>query len=906
MRNFTAGLIWAVSAWFHKWPEHTSLGLLMANDSGARPLTDAEMLLLGAAIKQLKNWFRNHRKKIGDATAAAVQTRSTAALFKNIFKLNAPKRRRAHQPVEHFQLRNADLIAKALNDEGYNVLTLEGMEDVDWTNEADSTEVGRNKRLKSDRMRLRMRVVSALWAEADDDEKEAVEALVEAEKEVIRVEELKAEAELDPSVPDARTVWEMQDGIDALEPVYTEVHRATFNASGWVGMTIVGGPNPRMGGEFSYKIVCFGETPAGNDFEDSCADFDKNVTEPFEEFFSTVFSNGSRTARSDGDADEAVPATPPKKAHKRAPRRKKGPAGATIAAIAPVAAVPVVGSVEGDIACSTPSSTPTPSDTVGSHSPHSDSFPASVLLCFTPHLSSADEGDILDGFSIGDMFDGFNFDTMMLDPAASSSPPLLSPPSSPSSASAAPVSPFTLRPIPRPTYKGATYVPLAALETANVGGYNFPLESPPHSQAISTSLAPTALAPAPGMPSTGTFTSMMAHAMYKIINQPAPTTAPRVAPTTPAPVPTAPVVVARAPTTPAVVAPAPAPAIVAPAPTPAVVVPVPAPAPAIVAPAPTPAVVVPVPAPAPAIVAPAPTPALVAPAPTIPVILATASAIPIVTATSIIPVVANEFPKSRPLAKVPTVKKGAAVKDAAAAPKTRAKAAKKTGQLKAGTVAAEKQLAAVTTAQKVVEVEEKVKKRRGQPRKIVVEESGGDEGVAVEESAGGEVAVKRGRGRPKKIVVESARGEGAAASAASTVTAPIAPLAPALIYSMPGNNTMAFNRAVEKRRAQEISEKAARKKAEENAALLVQAAKGWHTAPNPNGETETVILTRARKPTRFVDGTVLTRQVKNTRANPHAASEAALLARTEEGKRKREATENTSEASGRLKRRKSS
>ncbi|KAJ7088341.1 hypothetical protein C8R44DRAFT_892869 [Mycena epipterygia] len=812
-----------VEAWFHKWPEHTSLGLPMANNSGARPLTDAEMLLLGAAIKvrkgQLENWFRNHRKKIGDATAAAVQTRSTAALFKNIFKLTAPKRRHAHQPVEHFQLRNADLIAKALDDEGYNALTLEGMEDVDWTNEADSTEAGRNKRLKSDQMCLRMRVVSALWAEADDDEKEAVEALVEAEKEVIRVEELKVEAELDPSVPDACTVWEMQDGIDAWEPVYTEVHKATFNASGWVGMTIVGGPNPRMGGEFSYKIVCFGETPAGNDFEDSCADFDKNVTEPSEEFLSTVFTAQEQRARaypsrpepeadprsasrrSDGDADEAVPAAPPKKTRKRAPRRKKGPASATIAAIAPVAAVPVVGSVEGDIACSTPSSTPTPSDTVGSHSPHSDSFLASVLPCFTPHLSSADEGDILDGFSIGDMFDGFNFDTMMLDPAASSSPPSLLPPSSPSPASAAPVSPFTLRPIPRPTYKGATYVPLAALETANVGGYNFPLESPPHSQAISTSLAPTALAPAPGTPSTGTFTSMMACAMYKIINQPAPTTAPRVAPapTTPAAVPTAPVVVARAPTTPAVVAPAPAPAIVAPAP--------------------TPAVVAPVPMPAPAIVAPAPTPALVAPAPTIPVILATASAIPIVMATSIIPVVANEFPKSRPPAKVPTAKKGAAVKDAAAAPKTRAKAAKKTGQLKAGTVAAEKQLAAVTTVQKVVEVEEK----------IVVEESGGDEGVAVEESAGGEVAVKRGRGRPKKIVVESARGEGAAASAVSMVTAPIAPLAPALIYSMPSNNTMAFNRAVEKRRVQEISEKAARKKAEENAALLVQAAKGWHT-----------------------------------------------------------------------------
>ncbi|KAJ7692013.1 hypothetical protein B0H16DRAFT_1486581 [Mycena metata] len=49
-------------------------------------------------------------------------------------------------------------------------------------------------------------------------------------------------------------------------------------------MTILGGPNPRMNGELTLKIICFGETPAGNDFEETCVNFNENVVEPFEGF----------------------------------------------------------------------------------------------------------------------------------------------------------------------------------------------------------------------------------------------------------------------------------------------------------------------------------------------------------------------------------------------------------------------------------------------------------------------------------------------------------------------------------------------------------------------------------------------------------------------------------------------
>ncbi|KAJ7116676.1 hypothetical protein C8R44DRAFT_739360 [Mycena epipterygia] len=680
-------------AWFHRWPEERPLKLPIPSDADARALTDTELLLLGAAIRarknQLENWFRNQRKKIGNASTATSQTRSATALFKNIFKLNAPKRRRAHKPIEQFQICNTALIDTALDEAGYNELKLENMGEMDWTNEAAGTEEARNKSLKSMRMRMRTRVVTALWEEADVDEVKAVEAEVEAEKLELREAELKAEADLDPSVPDARTVWELQDGIDALEPVFAEVHKATHHAAGWVGMSIVGGPNPRLKGEFSYKVICFGETPAGNDFEESCVDFDKNVTEPFEEYLRAVFTAQEQRARAlpsrpepessargasrggEGDEDEALlPVAPlPQKKRKRAPKPKKkavilpGPAIVPVAPIAPASSTP--SSTPSSTSTSTPSLpsilSSTPSD-VGVR----NSFAASVSPFRTPtHALSGEEAGTLDAFSM-DPLVGFDFDAMMLDPhfgsspLRSSSPPLLSCPSSPS-----PDSAFTLRPIPRPSYRGFMYAAPAAVATENVGGYNFPLQSLPGSQVVAHLLspAPATVPPALRTPSTGTFASRTARAMYGIINEPPPAVAatPNIAP---------------------VVAPTTLPIIF-------------------------------------------PTTANIAPTPPV---IAPAAAIPVVTATIPVASVANdevdEFPRSRPPTKVPTAKQGVAEdagKGAKKGPGGRKTAAKKTAQPKAGTVAAEKQQAAVATAQKVVGVEEKVKRARGRPRKIATE-----------------------------------------------------------------------------------------------------------------------------------------------------------------------------------------
>ncbi|KAJ7710145.1 hypothetical protein B0H16DRAFT_1745735 [Mycena metata] len=295
------------AGFFGKWPEHANLGLPLPDDPDARKLTDDELVYLGIAItariKQLEAWFRYQRKKINTAADSGARGAGggSAAALRTLFGLNASKRKRAHQPIEAFQIRNPELVNAALEEAGYNDKSAGGDRSGDEDNPNDSSDEAADTRptrnTKSTRMRVRKRVVNALWTEASEEEKKACEDQVEAEKEKLREEELAEESK-------ERTPSALQDAIDAVEAVYTDIHEATFNATGWVGMTILGGPNPRMNGELSLKIVCFGENSAGADFEQSCFNFDENVVEPFEAFVRMCYTAAECKAR-------ALPQAPP-------------------------------------------------------------------------------------------------------------------------------------------------------------------------------------------------------------------------------------------------------------------------------------------------------------------------------------------------------------------------------------------------------------------------------------------------------------------------------------------------------------------------------------------------------------------------------------------------------------------
>ncbi|KAJ7728067.1 hypothetical protein B0H16DRAFT_1734836 [Mycena metata] len=329
-----------IEAWVRKWPEHAALGLPLPSDATARAPTADELATVGAAIKErknkLENWFRNQRNKVnranGGPTAAGG---STAARIQTMFNLAAPRRRRIHQPVEIFQRRNPQFVKLALTEAGYDDLANHPDEADDFTDEAAGTPEAQKKSLRSLRMRLRTRVVNALWEDVNDEERAAVMAELEKEK----AEAQKEEEERQAQTGAERTAAEYQDGIDALDSVFADVHKAAYKAAGWVGMTIVGGPNPRMDGEMSLKIICFGETPSGNDFEQCCVNFEDDVVKPFEGFVQMCFtaqqcasrSMSTDTATTDVPRLPRVPAPPvavaapvAKKSKKR--KSKKSPA----------------------------------------------------------------------------------------------------------------------------------------------------------------------------------------------------------------------------------------------------------------------------------------------------------------------------------------------------------------------------------------------------------------------------------------------------------------------------------------------------------------------------------------------------------------------------------------------------
>ncbi|KAF8179380.1 hypothetical protein K438DRAFT_1769085 [Mycena galopus ATCC 62051] len=269
------------AAWFEQFPEHTALKLPLPKAEGARELTPDELATLVAAILARKN-YRYQRKKIakGGGVVAAVQM---STLLDSLFDMRTKTKGRVHQAIEIFQKRNRDVIKAALEAASYDKLDARDEED-DWTDEADGSEAAKIKSTKSDRMRTRTRVVMALWQAASPEEKEAVYAEVEKEKEEQRATDLKEESDNAP-----RTPAQLQDAIDVVDTFFVKAHAAVQKSTEWVGLSIVGGCNPRLGGNLSMKIICNGATPGGNDFEDFYDEF-QNVVQVFERFLQLVFS----------------------------------------------------------------------------------------------------------------------------------------------------------------------------------------------------------------------------------------------------------------------------------------------------------------------------------------------------------------------------------------------------------------------------------------------------------------------------------------------------------------------------------------------------------------------------------------------------------------------------------------
>ncbi|KAJ7821740.1 hypothetical protein B0H14DRAFT_3471260 [Mycena olivaceomarginata] len=224
------------NTWFSRFPQQQPLELPLPSDPMARTLTDEELKTLGKAIieqkKQLQNWFCNKCSKIGaanpvDQSAAAFKLESVIAALLDV---QPQAKKRARQTIQVFQTRNREAIRARLTDEGYDQIPERDDEEDDWTDESDGSEAARLKATRAERMRLHTRVVTAMWKEASAEERAAVAAQVDQENKELRQAELNAEQE--STAP--KTPAQLQDGIDALDALFTKVHGAAHRALNFV------------------------------------------------------------------------------------------------------------------------------------------------------------------------------------------------------------------------------------------------------------------------------------------------------------------------------------------------------------------------------------------------------------------------------------------------------------------------------------------------------------------------------------------------------------------------------------------------------------------------------------------------------------------------------------------------
>ncbi|KAJ7085639.1 hypothetical protein B0H15DRAFT_801800 [Mycena belliarum] len=467
-------------AWFLLFPEQAAVGLPLPSAEGDAPdLDEAQKLVLKAAIKRRKamltNWFRNNCRKGSPGTVK--QQKSMLSLSFALFKAKPP-RRRVHKPMEIFQIRNNALIREECTRLGHDELNEAAMAPSveGWVDEDDEAQVARIKKAAAERMRLRTRVVKGLFAQATEEELEVIAEELEREK--------KGEEQDEERGPEERSPAELQASIDESYEVMQKVHLILMRMTGWYGFSMWGGPNPRVAGQLAMKVVTSGESPSGNDFLASLAQYEENLSKPFQSWLMRCFFRLERaldeTAMNEEPTnitlnpsfevaalpDHTEPVTAPG-AHakpKRVRRKKKtagadstvstAPASATRAPAPALSSTPTVPAPPTRAASATPGPVATASGITSTEAPVCDT------TLFTAHVNpipdnamdgmfrfDAGQPDFSPTFDFGDMYPLNDKDEYGMPP--------LPPPSTPPTAS--PGSWPTLPPVSSPVSPSASH-----------------------------------------------------------------------------------------------------------------------------------------------------------------------------------------------------------------------------------------------------------------------------------------------------------------------------------------------------------------------------------------------------------------------------------------------------------------
>ncbi|KAJ7239294.1 hypothetical protein C8J57DRAFT_1528251 [Mycena rebaudengoi] len=321
-------------AWFLDYPEEEVLGFPIADELVDPNAGDVPLLTL------------EQESELSSAlTKRKTQLQAWSSLASILFKARA-KRRRHHQVSEVYHKHNLLRVKEELKARGMDELNeaVQGRDDDgEWIDDDDdAVRMKRVQEAKTARMKLTRQVVDDLFKAEPEEVQEKFRKM--AREEVLPVLE-------EPEEGATRSPEDYQASIDEASDMVRMFHAELTKMTGWYGITMLGGPMPRMGGELWARSIPFGTTPGGVNFEDFHPSW-KKVGREFLKFLRRAISrkiclergifaleavakskagesnDGDELDPEDAAAEPAEPAKPPKATKlTRRPRKSKKAAG---------------------------------------------------------------------------------------------------------------------------------------------------------------------------------------------------------------------------------------------------------------------------------------------------------------------------------------------------------------------------------------------------------------------------------------------------------------------------------------------------------------------------------------------------------------------------------------------------
>ncbi|KAJ6629013.1 hypothetical protein B0H10DRAFT_2428472 [Mycena sp. CBHHK59/15] len=475
------------SGWFRRWPEEEVLEIQLLPPDPANPdaeptMADDDMRLLGESVKarkaQLHARFNNRSQKLKKAQGGS--TSQAGSLAAKLFS-SLRKKKRRYQEVEIYQKRHKAEIdrrvdaAMAIYDRGIADKKDDASTDSDSSSSDSSSsdsssssgsgsggDAGGSKSQKVGRFKAgemsgaksagksrgkngsvaasgklraakafeaRRRIGLEMWEAADEEETAAVRKIYQAQEAVGTVKQTLVDTESADKTPE-----ELQYGIDQIEGIIAEFHAGLERMTGWIGLTLLGGPMPEEAGKVVTMSYFSGESPAGLSLAQSIAEWDSVVITGTGQWLRRCFPHDVRKARA---IEKATPAKATALPDEVSPDSTRGPPPTEPAATA---------SAKGKAKKSPPLK---PKQTTKQLAAAANKARKAAAAA----AKAADEGDVQDdGIAPDDFAAGADFDRSSLEVPHWVIDPSLLPDQAPIPG---PETPLPPRPRPRPAYNGA-------------------------------------------------------------------------------------------------------------------------------------------------------------------------------------------------------------------------------------------------------------------------------------------------------------------------------------------------------------------------------------------------------------------------------------------------------------------